>query len=122
MLHAESQNLRSNLQNKKTEILTQISVLKEEIAEMRISRIEESNFKKKLYSLKFSEATTKITCNTSDCHKKIDGIKQWTKHQRMHKDVLIKCKEYIDGKKCWFSTNTHLAMQLHLNRYTSTVI
>ena len=89
---------------------------------MKLSRIEESNFKKKLYSLKFSEATTKITCNTRDCHKKIDGIKQWTKHQRSHKDVSHHCKEYIDGKKCCFSTSTNLAMQLHLNRYISAVI
>jgi hypothetical protein len=44
MFHAESKNLRSKLQNKQTEIVTQISVLKEEIAEIQLSKNEESNF------------------------------------------------------------------------------
>jgi hypothetical protein len=57
---------------------------------------------KKLYSLKISESTTSITCNTNDCQKKLDDIKKWGRdhhHQRCHKDVSNHCKEYIDGKK-----------------------
>jgi hypothetical protein len=75
MFHAESKNLRSKLQNKQTEIVTQISVLKEKI--VQLSKIEESNFKKKLYSLKISESKTSITCNTNDCQKKLDDMKKW---------------------------------------------
>jgi hypothetical protein len=95
---------------------------KEEIAEITLSKIEESNFKKKLYSLKISESKTSITCNTNYCKKKLDDMKKWGKHQRCHKDVSNQCKEYIDGKKCSFSTYTHLAMEQHLNRCISTVI
>jgi hypothetical protein len=69
MFHAESKNLRSKFQNKQTEIVAQISVSKEEIAAIQLSKIEESNFKKKLYSLKISESKTSITCNTNDCQK-----------------------------------------------------
>jgi hypothetical protein len=53
MFHAESKNLRSKLQKKQTKIVTQISVLKEETAEIQLSKMKESNLKKKLYSLIF---------------------------------------------------------------------
>ena len=122
MYHAASKNLRSKLQNKKTEILTQISVLKQEIAEMKLSKSKETKYKQKLHSLKIYEATISITCHTNDCRKKFKGTTPWSWHQRYHKDVSHQYKEYINGKECWFSTNTHLAMQQHLNRYTSTVI
>ncbi len=62
MYHAASKHLRSQLLIKKTEILTQISVFNQEIAEMKLSRIEESNFKEKLHSLKINEKINEKSC------------------------------------------------------------
>lgn len=79
---------------------------------MQLSKFEESKFKKKMHSLIISEATISITCNTNECQKKFEDTIPWSRFQRSHKDKSNQCKEYINGEKCCFSTNTHLAMQL----------
>ncbi len=110
---------KTKLQEKTTQIMTQISVLKAEVAAMQLSKSDESNLKTNLHLLKIFQATISITCNTGDCQKKCESKEQFIKHQRCHsnKDAVYHCREYVNGEKYCFSSKMILAMQQHSNMY-----